>query len=280
MAGRSAGKMQGLHGSTGKMQTDKRKVLAGSGGGDDFVTMSFSYIYMYLCRDNPQWGGLAEGRRAGINFDAEAVPQASVVQGAAVDSVLAQLENAGAVGAGEGSHGTKEPCATMALVTGPGLPALSKKIVERIRSLISRSCPQQKAGAVQSLRQALEGQVMVVQADDLFQSRKVLTWQRGCNATVGSWQCWRLGIQTSERQIQVTSMGRGRWSSIRMDAPGRVCMRNVSLTSLAPWKTGVPGASQLTTLRRSVPSGPPLAQGLLGSIKRLWAGAAGPQRSA
>ena len=130
MAGRSAGKMQGLHGrtgkmqglhgSTGKMQTDKRKVLAGSGGGDDFVTMSFSYIYMYLCRDNPQWGGLAEGRRGGINFDAEAVPQASAVQGAAVDSVLAQLENAGAVGAGEGSHGTKEPCATMALVTGPG----------------------------------------------------------------------------------------------------------------------------------------------------------------
>ena len=160
MAGRSAGKMQGLHGSTGKMQTDKRKVLAGSGGGDDFVTMSFSYIYMYLCRDNPQWGGLAEGRRAGINFDAEAVPQASAVQGAAVDSVLAQLENAGAVGAGEGSHGTKEPCATMALVTGPGLPALSKKIVERIRSLISRSCPQQKAGAVQSLMQALEGQVI------------------------------------------------------------------------------------------------------------------------
>ena len=83
-----------------------------------------------------------------------------------------------------------------------------------------------------------------------------------------------------ERQIQVTSVGRGRWSSIRMDAPGRFCMRNVSLTSLAPWKTGVPGASQLTTLRRSVPSGPPLAPGLLGSIKRLWAGAAGPQRSA
>lgn len=34
-----------------------------------------------------------------------------------------------------------------------------------------------------------------------------------------------------ERQIQVTSVGRGRWSSIRMDAPGRVCMRNVSLIS-------------------------------------------------
>ena len=100
--------------------------------------------------------------------------QASGVQGAGLDSTLAQLESAGAVS--EGSSSAKEipkegtSCAATALVTlGPGLPALPKKIMEanlyvdfaELPPAKGRSCP---------APQTWEGQLIVVQAADLFQS--------------------------------------------------------------------------------------------------------------
>ena len=124
--------------------------------------------------------------RAGVRaFNAGAV-QASGVQGAGLDSSLAQLECAGAVS--EGGSSTKEleipkEGTSTALVTlGPGLPALPKKIVEKIKANLYvdfAELPPAK-GRSRPAPQTWEGQLIVVQAADLFQSRKVIpdlaTW--------------------------------------------------------------------------------------------------------
>ena len=66
--------------------------------------------------------------------------------------------------------------------TGPGLPALPKKVVERIHAgeYIDFSELPPAKGKVRPLHQGLDGQVILVQAQDLLQSKKLIqdlpTW--------------------------------------------------------------------------------------------------------
>jgi len=66
--------------------------------------------------------------------------------------------------------------------TGPGLPALPKKLVDRIQAneYIDFSELPPAKGKVRALNQSLEGQVILVQAEDLLQSKRLIpdlaTW--------------------------------------------------------------------------------------------------------
>ena len=86
------------------------------------------------------------------------------------------LDSQGTLG-GKLDHATAQPLFTI----GPGLPALSKRLVEKIRVNEFAELPPAK-GKSRPLSQAGEGHVVVVQAADLLQSRKIIpdlaTWQQ------------------------------------------------------------------------------------------------------
>ena len=74
------------------------------------------------------------------------------------------------------------PKANPLVPTGLGLPALPKKLVARIwaNEYIDFSELPPAKGKVQALNQSLEGQVILVQAEDLLQSKRLIpdlpTW--------------------------------------------------------------------------------------------------------
>ena len=73
--------------------------------------------------------------------------------------------------------GSKPAKASHQLIpTGPGLPALPKKVVERIHAgeYIDFSELPPAKGKVRPLHQGLDGQVILVQAQDLLQSKKLI----------------------------------------------------------------------------------------------------------
>ncbi len=89
--------------------------------------------------------------------------------------------SSGAKAAEQKSHSTPESAKSLASV-GPGLPAISRRIWDRIKAneyVEFMDLPPAR-GKAKSLSQELEGQIVVVPAADLAQSRKVIpdlpTW--------------------------------------------------------------------------------------------------------
>ena len=117
------------------------------------------------------------------------IPGASVLQAAGVQSFVQQHNNQSGLISSQmlanltNQEGKNEPVVLNPLVSaGAGLPALPKKMVERIlaNDYIDFSELPPAKGKVRSLPSGLEGQVVLVQAADLSQSKKLIpdlaTW--------------------------------------------------------------------------------------------------------